>query len=135
MNQLIPMLCAADVAKSLQWYRDALGFEIDTPESKHEESGRLVWCMMRRGEVRLMLTTGSAMASDNAERRRGRNQTTLYCYPDDVMPIYESLKSKGYEVTHPLVTFYGMKEIVLQDPDGYRVCLGSPTDEPANKGE
>ena len=68
-----------------------------------------------------------------ATARIGRGATTFYFYPDDVMPLYDSLKAAGIEVSDPFVTFYGMKEIVIHDPDGYCLCFGLPTDEPASE--
>ncbi len=133
LKDLIPMLCVCDVAASLVWYREHLGFDLDTPESKFEEDGQLRWCMIRSGQVRLMLTGGSAWADENDDRRAGRAMPTFYFYPDDVVPLYESLRAGGCEPTEPFVTFYGMKEITLKDPDGYSLWFGSPTDEAGEK--
>jgi len=132
-QQLIPMLCVSDVAASVAFYKDALGFDFVSPQSKFEEAGVLQWCMIQSGDVKLMLTGGEDGADDepdNADRRAGRSQAMLYFYPDDVMPLYASLKAAGRTVTAPRVTFYGMKEIVVEDPDGYTLYFGSPTDEP-----
>jgi hypothetical protein len=44
------------------------------------------------------------------------------------------LVAKGYEVSQPFVTFYGMKEITLHDPDGKDITVGQNTDEPPTDG-
>jgi uncharacterized glyoxalase superfamily protein PhnB len=36
---------------------------------------------------------------------------------------YEELRAKGVEVNKPDVTWYGMKQMSLQDPDGYGLCF------------
>lgn len=131
MTNLIPMLCVSDVRKSLDFYRDTLGFELESPESKFEHDGVLCWCSIRSGQTQLMLTSGHALDNDNEQKRIGRGSAMFYFYPDDLMALFEALKTKGYEVSETRVTFYRMKEFELRDPDGYTLWFGQPTDEPA----
>ena len=54
---------------------------------------------------------------------------SFYFYPDNVVALHESLKSRGYTVSDLRVTFYQMKEFEMEDPDGYQLWFGQETDE------
>jgi glyoxylase I family protein len=36
---------------------------------------------------------------------------------------YQYLTAKGLDVSPPRVTWYGMKQLSLTDPDGYGLCF------------
>jgi uncharacterized glyoxalase superfamily protein PhnB len=46
---------------------------------------------------------------------------------DDVDIVYDDLKARGAILeSEPINQAYGMREILVYDPDGYRFCIGSP---------
>jgi len=53
----------------------------------------------------------------------------FYFYPDDVLALHEHVTQEGYKPTPLQVTFYGMKEFSLQDPDGHVLSFGQDSDE------
>ncbi|HEX2560656.1 VOC family protein [Phenylobacterium sp.] len=52
MNRVTPLLNVQDVARSLAFWRDLLGFEV---VSTFDWEGRLAWARLKHGEVQLML--------------------------------------------------------------------------------
>jgi uncharacterized glyoxalase superfamily protein PhnB len=52
-----------------------------------------------------------------------------YSYPEDVAALHAEIKHKGFQVSDLRVTFYGMKEFELRDPDGHILWFGQETDE------
>jgi len=42
---------------------------------------------------------------------------------------YEHLLAKGIETQPPKVAPYGMKQLYVEDPDGYVICFQSPASE------
>ena len=36
---------------------------------------------------------------------------------------YQHLVAKGFNIDPPKVAWYGMKQLYLTDPDGYRLCF------------
>ncbi len=52
LQQLIPSLGVADIERSVDFYREYLGFDI---AHSHDERGSLVWCHMKSGGADLML--------------------------------------------------------------------------------
>lgn len=129
------MLGVADVGQSLQFYRDALGFECF---NTFEESGTLFWAFAGTGgrtagpdspfKVELMFTRIDPSCS-GGDDREGRRQLFFYFYPEDVVGLHRSLKEMNYMVSDLRVTIYGMKEFELEDPDGYQLWFGESTDE------
>ncbi len=49
---------------------------------------------------------------------------------DSADELYETAKSKGYEViSKPSDTFYGQRRVLLQDPNGMTIDVSSPTQD------
>ena len=59
--------------------------------------------------------------------------TIFYFYPDDIEALYSHMADKGFSVTPLEITFYGMKEFSVQDPDGHLLSFGEDVDETAEK--
>lgn len=122
---LVPMLGVRNVDASLVFYRDNLGFVVDD-EFIHDGVRR--WVHLTRDRSELMLTSHNV--SEDPHARNGHGDVALYCYSADVLGLLADLQKAGCEVRGPWVTFYGHKEIELEDPDGYRLLIGQDTDEP-----
>ena len=114
--RLVPMLPVRSVSASLEFYRK-LGFKVE----EHNESWG--WAKLSLGEVGLMLDQ-----SINGHPAAPR-QSVLYLYPDDVTAYHRDVRANGLDVPELDVTFYGMREFRIDDPDGNRLWIGqaSPT--------
>ncbi len=135
MKQLIPMLNVSDLEASLSFYRQALSFELICPEQALSEWR---WCAIRSGDTRLMLSeTGStpALAKECNPREDSSWPTIFYFYPDDVEALYRHLQGLGLKVTPLEVTFYGMKEFSIRDPDGHLLSFGEESDQQPEQPE
>ena len=128
VNDLVAMLQVADVEKAMAFYRDVLGFELVSPQAVFEQDGVLFWCSMKAGKAQMMLARRDGGAP-MAENKQGPGDTIFYIYSDDVMAMHASLKAKAIAVSDPRVTFYQMKEIQLEDPDGHTIWVAQHTDE------
>jgi uncharacterized glyoxalase superfamily protein PhnB len=60
-----------------------------------------------------------------ADRARvaAHGDTGLFFGCPDVDGAYEELRDKGVAVKAPKVAPYGMKQMSVQDPDGYGLCF------------
>ena len=114
MNRLIPMLPVRSVAASIEFYRK-LGFEV---EQSNDGWG---WAMLRFDECRLMVDQ-----SINVQPRAPRF-SVLYLYPEDIVEYHRQIRSTGLSVPDLSVTFYGMTEFRVDDPDGNRLWIGQNT--------
>lgn len=111
LERLIPMLPVRHLARSVDFYRK-LGFEV---ENQQDGWG---WAMLRCGECRVMLDQ-SINVAPGAPR-----QSVLYLYPADVAEYHRQVRANGLAVPDLEVTFYGMTEFRLEDPDGNRLWIG-----------
>jgi uncharacterized glyoxalase superfamily protein PhnB len=115
MNRLIPMLPVKSMPASVDFYCKMLGFAV---ENKNDNWG---WAMLRFGECRLMVDQ-----SINSHPG-GVRDSILYLYPDNVAEYHKQLRKNGLAVTELEVTFYGMTEFRINDPDGNRLWIGQNT--------
>ena len=115
MTRLIPMLPVRSLSDSVDFYCRRLGFEI---EKRNDAWG---WAMLRFDDCRLMLDQ-----SINAHPGRPRD-AILYLYPDDIVAYHRQVRRNGLPVPDLSVTFYGLTEFRIEDPDGNRLWIGQDT--------
>jgi len=111
LERLIPMLPVKHLPRSLEFYQ-RLGFE---EENRQDAWG---WAMIRNGDCRLMLDQ-SINVAPGAPR-----QGVLYLYPENIAEYHRQVRAKGLTVPELQVTFYGLTEFRLEDPDGNRLWIG-----------
>ena len=111
MNRLIPMLPVRSMPASVDFYRK-LGFSIET---RNDDWG---WAMLRFDECRLMVDQSINVA------RSAPRQSVIYLYPENIVDYHGQLRRNGITVPDLDVTFYGMTEFRLDDPDGNRLWIG-----------
>jgi glyoxylase I family protein len=118
-----------DMPASVAFYRDGLGFEIIAQSSPGDDFD---WGLLRLGGATLMLNTAYEAdrrppAPDPA-RIAAHGDTALYFDCPDVDAAVRHLRGKGLAVTGPVVRDYGMKQLELIDPDGFRLCFQCPAE-------
>jgi len=112
MKRLIPMLPVRSMPASVDFYCGKLGFEV---EKKNDEWG---WAMLRFDECRLMVDQ-----SINAHPA-GSRDPIVYLYPDDIVAYHRQVRQNGLAAPELDVTFYGLTEFRIDDPDGNRLWIG-----------
>ena len=50
---------------------------------------------------------------------------TFYFLCDDVDVVFSEIQTRNIEISNPETAFYGMKQLFIQDPDGYQLCFES----------
>jgi catechol 2,3-dioxygenase-like lactoylglutathione lyase family enzyme len=111
LNRLIPMLPVRSIPASVEFYQK-LGFTVE----QRDDSRR--WAMLCFGDCRLMLDE-----SINVHPGIPRS-SVLYFYPDAISEYHEQVRRNGLVVPDLDVTFYGMTEFRIDDPDGNRLWIG-----------
>jgi len=122
VSSVVALLSVVDMRKSLAFYRDVLGFEV---ESRWEPEGVLHWAMLRLGGAHLMLNSRFETAEEAAAFKPAAqlNDVTLYFSCKDANEAYRDLKAKGCAIAEPETTFYGARQLFIRDPDGYQLCF------------
>ena len=114
MTRLIPMLPVKSMPASVAFYQKLL-FGV---EQRNDDWG---WAMLCLDECRLMVDQ-SINLHPGAPR-----QAVLYLYPEDIVDYHRQVRRNGVEIPDLEVTFYGMTEFRLEDPDGNRLWIGKNT--------
>ncbi|HEV2739584.1 MAG TPA: VOC family protein [Candidatus Elarobacter sp.] len=118
-----PLLEVFDLPASVAFYRDVLGFALVSGDESW-------WCMLRSGEATIMLNTAYERDRRPAEpeptRVSGHGDTSLY-FDADPDAVHAHLRDKGWPVSEPVDTSYGMRQVTTKDPDGFALCFIRPT--------
>ena len=111
MNRLIPMLPVNNITASIEFY-EKLGFSV---ENRRDDWS---WAMLRFDECRIMVDKSINV------RRDAPRQSVLYLYPEDIVEFHRQVRVNGLSVPDLDVTFYGLTEFRIDDPDGNRLWIG-----------
>ena len=138
---IIPNLLVADMDRSIAFYRDLLGMEVtmsvDADQGYSEGA-------LRPGSVFAGLQWNGAQLMLQTRERLARELTEVPVGPPG--GVWGTVFIRGYDPTHlasrvpdgarvkgPEVTWYGMRELTLRDPDGHLVTLATPAGEGAQE--
>jgi hypothetical protein len=99
MQKVVPMFHVPDVRKTIDWYVD-IGFDVTVTYGDGGEGlgGRL--------------------------STKSRREVDLYVYADDVEALYERIKDRVEVVEGPHNMFYGMREVIIRDLNGFWITFG-----------
>jgi len=127
VRQAVPFFAVANIAESVRYYVDGLGFEMT---KQWIDDGTLRWCLLEQGGGALML---------QEYRKEGRHawvpagklgEGVSICFIcEDALAIYREVATRGIHASRPMV-LNGMWNFTLFDPDGYRIEFESYTDVP-----
>ncbi len=122
-----PLLQVFDMPTSIRFYRDVLGFEV--VQASHA-GDRYDWALLRRDGTELMLNTAyeddARPPAPDPARVAGHDDAALFYGCPDVDGAYRHLRAQGIDVAEPVVREYGMKQLYLNDPDGFVLCFQWP---------
>jgi catechol 2,3-dioxygenase-like lactoylglutathione lyase family enzyme len=125
LKKLTPNLIVADVARSIGFYRDVLGFSV---QSTVPEASPYVFAIVKSGAVEIFLNAPGP-AEDEYPALKGRpigGTLTLFIEVEDIRASHDELKDL-VQVVMPLETkWYGVTEFAFLDPDGYIVTFAQP---------
>lgn len=126
VHGMTPLLEVFDMATSLKFYSDVLGFEIVMTDSNTVAPNHN-WVWLRLGGADLMLNTAyeyeNRPAAPDPVRISSHDDTCLYFGAPNVDAVNEHLIGLGIQVKKPQVAPYGMKQLYLHDPDGFNLCF------------
>ncbi|MFL6466922.1 MAG: VOC family protein [Pyrinomonadaceae bacterium] len=130
VNGICTLISVFNMPRSLAFYRDVLGFEIVSDSGSGDDSG---WVWLRLNETDLMLNDqyepGHVPDAPPPERQNWHHDTCLY-FGADPDAVYEYLHSKEIELKPPKNAPYGMRQLYLNDPDGYNLCFQQAIEKP-----
>ncbi len=121
LRAVMPALTVGDVATSIAWYRDVMGFVV-AQEMKHED--RLAGAVLEAGESRFLL------AQDDLQKGRDRQKDVgfrLYCTTvQDIDTLAAAVKARGGELAQePTDQPWGARDFAVVDPDGFAISIST----------
>ena len=131
LRGVCPMIWVFDMPTSLAFYRDLLGFAIvqNAPLGADAVSDNFGWVWLRRDSAELMLNTvydpADAARPSRLESARiaAHADITLYFDCPELDALYRELSAAGVHVKPPAVSYYGMTQLSIEDPDGFGLCF------------
>lgn len=142
-DPLTVMLTCRDAKKTIAFYRDTLGFEVEAawPDEKNPmwanlmmgRQGIMVSALLPDADVTKVCAGNEAAATnlrtlaDEYRKNTPGVGVIIYVQVPDVDAYHASLTKKGVAgLAKPESQFYGIREFGLQDPDGFRFLFYSP---------
>jgi catechol 2,3-dioxygenase-like lactoylglutathione lyase family enzyme len=117
MNEhLTPMIHVPDVRATVDWY-ESIGFRAVNTYGNETQDG-LSFAILAFGNGQVMFNQGGETST---KRRR---DVDLYAYTDDVDAVYSKLKDRVDVIEGPHNTFYGMREVIIRDLNGFWITFG-----------
>jgi catechol 2,3-dioxygenase-like lactoylglutathione lyase family enzyme len=110
LKSLVPMLQAADIAATRQWYEEVLGFRCVGMQDNE-------WCRLARDDIALMFMRNAHLGAPQAT-------ATQYIEIDHVMALWAAIKDRCKIEWGPETMPYGMLEFAIKDPNGYLLSFG-----------
>jgi uncharacterized glyoxalase superfamily protein PhnB len=122
LKAVMPALTVNDVAVSLAWYRDVLGF-IVVEEMKRDD--KPVGAILKAGAVDLLL------AQDDFAKGRDRQKGValrLYCITgQDPDQLAAAIVARGGVLAQPPTAQpWGTRDFAVVDPDGFLISITTP---------
>ncbi|MFT3701168.1 MAG: GNAT family N-acetyltransferase [Agriterribacter sp.] len=109
-RSVVPILYAADINKSIEYYTRVLDFDDSWIWDDAASFGGV-----GKEAVRIYFCKGS----------QGNPGTWLAIDIEDVDSYYIKVKERGANIINPPQTFeWGMREMLVEDPDGHRIRFG-----------
>jgi uncharacterized glyoxalase superfamily protein PhnB len=136
IKRLTPMLNVSDIERSLDFYQRLAGFELIRPREMVDH-WRWAWIKSGDGELMLSESSGPATQVDQIDPSRAEEWPAIYYfYPENVVDLHAEAKRKEFQMSDLRMTFYGMKEFEVRDPDGHILWFGQETDvHPTSEGQ
>jgi uncharacterized glyoxalase superfamily protein PhnB len=118
-DRIVPMIHVPDVRATAEWYA-SIGFDVRRVVNEDGDHGEVVWALLRLGDSEIMLNCGGKPS--DAHRR----EFDLYVHTDDVDQLRARLDGRASLVEDLHDTFYGMREFVIRDLNGFWITFGQP---------
>jgi uncharacterized glyoxalase superfamily protein PhnB len=122
------LLAVSDIARSVAFYRDVLGFKDRMIE---ETDGVATAAEVASGPAVIRIEVGDR-APDSTFEYRPRGSAILYFQTDDVAAMHAQVLARGGAPTDmQKVNWLKMRMFEIQDPDGHTLWFGQSFQEPS----
>ncbi len=118
---LMASITVNDMAASVAWYRDALGFEVG---QQFERDGKVAATRINAGAVRLLLNQEDG--AKGMDRKKGQGISLQLSTSQNIDAIANRARAHGASLlSEPADMPWGARMFRLQDPDGFIFVISS----------
>jgi|KBSMisStandDraft_5_1062788.scaffolds.fasta_scaffold226636_2 uncharacterized glyoxalase superfamily protein PhnB len=119
MSSASPSFTVNDLDRSLSWYRDVVGFDV---EETWKDGEKVIGVSLRAGDVSFMI--GQDDWKKGRDRKKGEGFRIFCTTRKSVDDIAKRIKSKGGQLDHePQNQPWGMRDFSVTDPDGFKITI------------
>jgi catechol 2,3-dioxygenase-like lactoylglutathione lyase family enzyme len=118
-ERIVPMIHVPDVRATADWYT-SIGFKV---VRFNEEDGEMNWALLSLGQSELMLNIRGKPGTAH------RREIDLYVHTDNLQALHATLNGRVQVVEELHDTFYGMREFIFRDINGFWITFGQPVDQ------
>ena len=120
-QRAVPVLQVADVERSCRWYREVLDFTADPFPREPPHS----FAILRREGAEIMLQFADSARGSPPRPPDPEFRWTVYLrvVGTTILDVAGAVERKTRVLRGPERMFYGLVELEICDPDGYRVCV------------
>ncbi len=119
---LMASLTAKEIEKSVAWYRDVVGFEV---QQRMERDGKLHAVALSAGNVRILLNQDDG--ARGWDRQKGEGFSLTFSTNQPVDEIARRVREHGGTLdAEPTDMPWGARVFRVRDPDGYRLSISAP---------
>jgi uncharacterized glyoxalase superfamily protein PhnB len=118
-----PNIVVADLARSLAFYRDLLGFSVDVTVP---DEPPFMFALMQRDGIEVFLNDVKAAGHESIAA--GKGGMSLYFDITGLHELHGALQGKANVVMPLEKKFYGVTEFAITDPDGYILTFAERLD-------
>ncbi len=115
-----PSFTVNDLAKSVAWYRDVVGFAVE--EEWKDDAGKVRGVSLRAGDVSFMI--GQDDWKKGRDRKKGEGFRIFCMTRGSVDDLAKRIEAKGGRLDQgPTDQPWGFRDIALTDPDGFKITI------------
>jgi catechol 2,3-dioxygenase-like lactoylglutathione lyase family enzyme len=124
-RQVTPRLPSRDLQRTIAFYTERLGFEVDVTWPEEKPS----FVILRRD------ATSIAFFEPNEHQPGNVGYVELYIEVNDALELHRAIAPHVSIEWGPEIYSYGRREFAIRDPDDYLVIFTESTDEPPTTPE
>ena len=120
LRSVTPGFTVDDLEKSLAWYRDVVGFDV---EETWKDADKVVGVSLKAGDVSFMI--GQDDWKKGRDRKKGVGFRIFCMTNGSVDDLAKRIEAKGGRLdSGPTDQPWGFRDISLTDPDGFKITIG-----------
>lgn len=120
-----PVLGVPNVRQAAEYYRDVLGFSLDPVDGVFQPTGDEpggVYAIVKRAGVWIHF---QIRRGELPQRQRQEHEGDVYLYVENLDALHAELVQRGANILQaPRVALYGLREIIIEDLNGFRLTFG-----------